>query len=95
MTQDITVPFKINIPLGLKDRLSEAASRSGRSLTSEIITRLEASIEISDVGGLDFTPEALAEYVAKEIEIHLDEFRDRLTAIEAMAAGRDPYNREG
>lgn len=54
MTQDATVPFKLNIPAGLKDRLSEAAARSGRSLTSEIITRLEASISISDEGGAGF-----------------------------------------
>lgn len=38
-----SVPFKINMPSSLRRRLGVAAGESGRSVTAEIIARLEKS----------------------------------------------------
>ncbi|MEJ6845122.1 Arc family DNA-binding protein [Sinorhizobium fredii] len=35
--------FRLRIPEGLKDRIEEAASKNHRSMTAEIIDRLETS----------------------------------------------------
>ncbi|MBW7057953.1 Arc family DNA-binding protein [Paracoccus bogoriensis] len=83
MTQGATVPFKLNIPAGLKDRLSEAAARSGRSLTSEIITRLEASISISDEGGLAFTLDSLERFVIGVVQGETEALAQRVRDLEA------------
>lgn len=48
MAQESTSPFKLNIPISLKNRLSEAAERSGRSLTAEMIIRLEKTLAAPD-----------------------------------------------
>lgn len=48
MAQESTVPFKLNIPISLKNRLSEAAELGGRSLTAEMIIRLEKSLSAPD-----------------------------------------------
>ncbi|WP_172327842.1 Arc family DNA-binding protein [Mangrovicoccus sp. HB161399] len=46
--QESTVQFKLNMPSSLRDRIGEAAEKSGRSLTAEIIARLEGSFETSE-----------------------------------------------
>lgn len=48
MAKESLTPYKMNLPSDLKDRLSEAAQRAGRSLSSEIITRLEQTLEHDD-----------------------------------------------
>lgn len=48
MAQESTISFKLNLPKSLRDRLGEAAERSGRSLTAEINTRLEKSFEADE-----------------------------------------------
>lgn len=93
MSQEPTIPFKINIPLGLKERLSNAATRSGRSLTSEIITRLEASISLADDHGLDFTYEAMERMILDLVASGTEELEQRVRDLEAIASGRDPFNR--
>ena len=92
MAQESTVSFKLNIPVSLKDRLSEAAERSGRSLTSEIVTRLEASISMSDEGGLDFTLESFEQFILEAIENETSDLRQKVRELEYIATGRDPYN---
>ncbi|WP_206614134.1 Arc family DNA-binding protein [Paenirhodobacter populi] len=39
------VQFKLNMPSALRERLGEAAEKSGRSLTAEVLARLEKSFE--------------------------------------------------
>lgn len=46
MTQDAVSPFKMNLPTGLKIHLTEEARRANRSLSGEIINRLQESCEI-------------------------------------------------
>ncbi|MFN3312561.1 MAG: Arc family DNA-binding protein [Hyphomonas sp.] len=86
MEESASVQFKLNIPMALKDRLSEAAARSGRSLTSEIITRLEASISISDDGGLDFTLESLERFVVGVVKRETQDLAARVSDLDADIA---------
>ena len=94
MTKDALSPYKMNLPTDLKGKLQKAADRSGRSLSSEIITRLEASVSISDEGGIEFTLDSFEQYISEAIGDALDDYEQRIQALEAIAAGRDPYNRE-
>lgn len=48
MSESSMVQFKLNMPSSLKERLSAAALKSGRSLTSEAIARLEKALEADD-----------------------------------------------
>ncbi len=89
MAQEPSVHFKLNIPVALKDRLSAAADRSGRSLTSEIITRLEASISLADDNGLDFTYEAFEQMIRDVISGDLVDIEDRLRELEHFVGSRD------
>ena len=41
MTQESLSPYKMNLPSGLKDRISTAAKHNNRSLSGEIIHTLE------------------------------------------------------
>lgn len=45
MTESPMVQFKLNMPAKLRERLGEAADKSGRSLTAEVLARLEKSFE--------------------------------------------------
>lgn len=56
----------IRLPADLKDRLDEQARASGRSLTAEIVYRLEASLK-----GIEAAKESLG--VAKDAMLSLDE----------------------
>lgn len=94
MEESPTVQFKLNIPAGLKDRLSEAATRSGRSLTSEIITRLEASMSFSEAHGLDFTYEAFEAIIADFVNAATHDLEYRVEVLERHMRGEDPYNRD-
>ena len=42
------VQFKLNMPAELRRKLGEASERTGRSLTAEVIARLEQSLEQDD-----------------------------------------------
>lgn len=94
MSKDSVSPYKMNLPTNLKNRLQEAADRSGRSLSSEIITRLEASIEMTDDGGLDFTLSSFERYIREVVENSVEDLRESVLTLERFAAGRDPYNEE-
>lgn len=48
MSQSDRVHFKIALPTGLKQRLEHEAVEGRRSLSAEIIARLEASLEPSE-----------------------------------------------
>lgn len=93
MKKDVVSPYKMNLPTDLKDRLTAAAERSGRSLSSEIITRLEASVSMSDDGGIEFTLDSFEEFIRHAVEVETHDLANRVRALEDMAAGRDPYNR--
>lgn len=86
MTQEPHTSFKLNIPLSLKDRLSEAAERSGRSLTSEIITRLQASLTLGDDLGLDFTRESVERLVIDLVQAETGPLDDRIRELEATVS---------
>lgn len=90
MSKDVVSPYKMNLPTDLKNRLQEAADRSGRSLSSEIITRLEASISMYDDGGLDFTLESFEQFIHEAVQHETEDLRARLRELEYIATGRDP-----
>lgn len=92
MEESPTVQFKLNLPAVLKDALAAAAERNGRSLTAEIITRLEASVAISDQGGLDFTLDAFERFIAEAIDNELDEIRTKVRDLEYHTGMRDSLN---
>lgn len=48
MSESPMVQFKLNMPATLRERLGEASEKSGRSLTAEVIARLEKSFEADD-----------------------------------------------
>lgn len=87
MTQESSVHFKINIPISLKERLTEAAQRSGRSLSSEIITRLEASISLADDTGLEFTSESIEKLITDMVLQQTLPIEDRIREIEVELGG--------
>ena len=41
---DLAERFQVRMPTGLRDRIAEAAKGNGRSMNSEIVARLEASL---------------------------------------------------
>lgn len=45
MSESPMVQFKLNMPAKLRERLGDAADKSGRSLTAEVLARLEKSFE--------------------------------------------------
>ncbi|MCR8551158.1 Arc family DNA-binding protein [Salipiger sp. P9] len=45
MTESATVQFKLNMPASLRERLEEVSEQAGRSVTAEIISRLQASFD--------------------------------------------------
>lgn len=68
--------INLRAPDGLHERIKEAAMRSGRSINSELVHRLEASFEASV---------SLEPVVAKALERHIEaEVSRRLKAIAAM-----------
>lgn len=48
MADEPTVPFKLNMPSSLRGRVGESAAKNGRSVTAEIIARLEKSFAVDD-----------------------------------------------
>lgn len=89
MNKDAVSPYKMNLPTDLKTRLQEAADRSGRSLSSEIITRLQASVSLADDNGLDFTYEAFEKFVFEIVDRGTEDIRAKLREVEYIATGRD------
>ncbi|WP_158275162.1 Arc family DNA-binding protein [Thioclava sp. NG1] len=84
--------YKLNLPTDLKNRLQEAANRSGRSLSSEIITRLEASIAISDDGGLDFTLDAIENFIVEAVISQTEDLEARVKMLERFVDTTDYLN---
>lgn len=82
MSDSPVVQFKFNIPTALKDRLTEAAERSGRSLTSEILTRLQASLSLADDKGLDFTAEAFERFILEIVANGTEDLANRVHDLE-------------
>lgn len=66
-------------------RLSEAAERSGRSLTSEIITRLQASLTLGDDLGLEFTRESIEQLVIDIVQAETGPLDARIRDLEVFA----------
>lgn len=93
MSKDPVTPYKMNLPTALKERLTEAAERSGRSLSSEIITRLQASITLADEHDLDFTYESMERMIEQIVREQMNEFDARLYYVETRVAGKDADNR--
>ena len=90
MSKDTVSPYKMNLPTDLKNRLQEAADRSGRSLSSEIITRLQASVALSDDMGLEFTEDAILMLIGNVVSEHTAPLEGRIEDLEAevRAMGR-------
>lgn len=83
------ISFKLNLPTSLKDRLSDAAERSGRSLTAEIITRLQASLSLADDKGFDFTPEGIERMILEIVDNGTEELAARVKRLERFVDTTD------
>lgn len=94
MEESATVQFKLNIPVTLKDRLAAAAERSGRSLTAEINTRLQASLSLADDNGLEFTHASFEAFILELVERGTEGLRNKVRDLDYIVTGRDPYNRD-
>jgi len=52
--------FMLRLPNGMRDRIKDAAEQNGRSMNSEIVMRLESSLDnLLDVGSFDLKFDAL------------------------------------
>jgi hypothetical protein len=88
MNDLITVQFKLNIPVALKEALSEAADTNGRSLTSEINERLKLSIEMSQ-SGLKFTSDSFEQFV---VDVAGELVDDRIGELRSeLGLDQDPH----
>jgi hypothetical protein len=79
--------FKLRLPDRLRNDLEKEAAKSGRSLTAEILDRLEMSF--SDI------VERLSS-LEKEVfdgKRGNEALSDRITVFETIQRGHDPYNR--
>jgi len=77
------VPYGLRMPPDLKGKLEEAARSSGRSLNTEIVARLEQSIQDDDDRGVpDFTALDHDDRLTK-LEAAHKALLDRVAAIEA------------
>lgn len=90
MSESPLVQFKFNIPLALKERLADAAERSGRSLSSEIITRLEASLSLGDEG-IDLTFDGITNLIQDMILSETMPLSDRIREIESELTAMRRY----
>lgn len=65
--------FIVRLPDGMRDRLSAAARSNGRSMTAELVHRLEASFAQDETAGVpDFS-----------VSYRLDELEKRVADLEA------------
>ena len=69
--------FMIRMPQGMRDQLKRTARASNRTLNSEIIARLEASLEDRPVDGVGDLHRRMA-----DTERRLDELHDRVSVVE-------------
>lgn len=79
--------YKFNIPTDLKVRLQDAADRNGRSLSSEIITRLQASVMLSEEINIDFTEDAVLTYLGEVVKEYTDPLERRIEELEQAMRG--------
>lgn len=63
--------FRLRLPEDLKTKVSEAADSSHRSMTAEIIARLEASFQPAPSGNQFFGGTVIVEDIAAKIAEHL------------------------
>lgn len=73
-------PYGLRMPRELKDTLDEEARRNGRSLNSEIVARLQASIQ-ADESVPDFVTPELFEQV-KALGQEMETLRAQVRALE-------------
>lgn len=67
MDKDTEVQANLKIPKSLKDKLKAAAKENHRSMTSEVIARLEDSFKISASAGLlDLGPQTAREFLEEQ-----------------------------
>lgn len=72
--------MKLRLPAELKDRLMALAEENGRSLNSEIVRRLKASLEDGGNAGAsvdDRTMDLFADHVAERVVKALDQREGR------------------
>lgn len=82
MSESSMVQFKLNMPAKLRERLGEAANRSGRSLTSEVLARLEKSFADDEdwQNALDNISDAL---------LRIEQLERQVSALQYSAGARD------
>jgi len=85
MSKESLTPYKMNLPSDLKDRLTEAAQRSGRSLSAEIITRLQASLSLADDAGLDFTAKGFEAFILEVVGRATEPLEARVNFLEQFS----------
>lgn len=98
MSDSDRVQYKFMIPADLKDQLEEAAARSRRSLSAEIIVRLTESVRkrhvVSDDPLINQREMLRSELVASQAHIEaaqhqIQDLMQRLDAVETEIANRD------
>ena len=72
--------FRLRIPQSLKAKIEAAAADNRRSMTAEIVARLEASFEF-DIAGHERQLDRLQETIAENDKL-LSQFEKRLAALE-------------
>ncbi|MGP9819181.1 Arc family DNA-binding protein [Salinarimonas sp. NSM] len=78
MSDRLDIQFKIRLSPAMKDRLEAAAHDNRRSVTAEIIARLEKTLDDDD-------------HLA-EMEKRLSRLEERVDALDFTTGTRDPYN---
>lgn len=71
MSKEPVSPYKMNLPTSLKERIEDVARQNGRSLSAEIITRLEKSFESDEewINALDNINDALSRIETLERQV--------------------------
>lgn len=82
---DLADKFMLRMPDGMRERIAEVAKANNRSMNSEIIARLEASLTLGDTGQKEAS---LAKHLT-EHQHEMRELRERLMQLDERLARAD------
>lgn len=87
--------FKLRLPTPLKEELERAAVRAGRSLSAEIVHRLQRSTSAASgaPGAMGLRAEIAGQRELAQITVEM--LRRSVEDLEAMSQGSDPVNYPG
>lgn len=92
MSQHLHSDFKIRIPDDLKDKIRRSADNLNRSMTADIVARLEASFEadskLTDVEKADY--EELKQELKKDMKVIAEELSTLVDKFNEYKEGKNP-----